>query len=315
MTQATTTLPLATLARRTLETPATRELVPHLPGESFRWIEHDYPSPVARWNFHPEYELHLIRKGTGSYLIGDRVGGFSAGHVALVGPGLPHDWMSDIAPDEIITGRDALIQFTQEWVDGCLGALPELGDVLDVLAASRRGIVFGGRTARLATVEIEAVGASSGTHRLAHLFALFSVLAEAPDHDIEYMTVDHFPAIASAQGGAAAEAGLQYILENFTGDIRMSEAARLAHMSEPTFSRYFKKASGHTFTDMVRALRVANACRLLTLTDNTIASISTAVGYHNLANFNRQFRAVVGVTPRAYRALPEGERPAIPSVR
>lgn len=297
-----------------IETPAVRELVPHLPGESFRWIEHDYPSPVARWNTHPEYELHLIRKGTGSYLIGDRVGGFSAGHVALIGPGLPHDWMSDIAPGEIIERRDALIQFTQEWVDACLSALPEFADVQDVLAASRRGIVFGGRTARLAAVELEAVGASSGSHRLAHLFALFSALVEAPDHDIEYMTVEHFPAIASS-GGAAAEAGLQYILENFTGDIRMSEAAKLAHMSEPTFSRYFKKASGHTFTDMVRALRITNACRLLASSDHTISAISAAVGYHNLANFNRQFRALLGITPRQYRALPEDKRPTLPSVR
>jgi AraC-like DNA-binding protein len=307
--------PLATLARRTLDTPATRELVPHLPGESFRWIEHDYPSPVARWNFHPEYELHLIRKGSGSYLIGDHVGEFAAGHVALVGPDLPHDWMSDVSPDEIIEGRDALIQFDQAWIDRCMAALPELADVADLLAASRRGIVFGGRTARIAAGEIEAVGASTGTHRLGHLFALLSVLAEAPDHDIEYMTVDHFPALDAAHGRAATEAGLQYILENFTGDIRMSEAARLAHMSEPTFSRYFKKASGHTFTEMVRGLRIANACRLLARTDSTIAAISQAVGYGNLANFNRQFRQVVGLTPREYRALPEDERPAIRSVR
>lgn len=315
MTEAITASPLATLARKTVESPATRELVARLPGESFRWIEHDYPSPVARWNFHPEYEIHLIRKGTGSYLIGDRVGQFSAGHVALVGPDLPHDWMSDIAANEVLEKRDALIQFDQAWVDRCLSLMPELSDIAPVLTAARRGIVYGGRTARLAASEIEAVGASSGSHRIAHLFALMSVLAEAPDHDIEYMTVEHFPAIASAQGGAAAEAGLQYILENFTGDIRMSEAAKLAHMSEPTFSRYFKKASGHTFTEMVRALRIANACRLLARTDSTIASISTAVGYHNLANFNRQFRAVVGVTPRTYRSLPEDQRPTIPSVR
>jgi AraC-like DNA-binding protein len=86
-------------------------------------------------------------------------------------------------------------------------------------------------------------------------------------------------------------------------------------MSEPTFSRYFKKASGHTFTEMVRGLRIANACRLLARTDSTIAAISQAVGYGNLANFNRQFRQVVGLTPREYRALPEDERPAIRSVR
>ena len=142
------------------------------------------------------------------------------------GPDLPHDWMSDVSPDEVIEGRDALIQFDQAWIDRCMAALPELADVADLLAASRRGIVFGGRTARVAAGEIEAVGASTGTHRLGHLFALLSVLAEAPDHDIEYMTVDHFPALDAAHGRAATEAGLQYILENFTGFLNDPQLAQ-----------------------------------------------------------------------------------------
>lgn len=54
-----------------------RELVRALPGQSVRWAEHDYPAPIARWNYHPEYEIHLIRRGTGTYLIGDRVGTFA----------------------------------------------------------------------------------------------------------------------------------------------------------------------------------------------------------------------------------------------
>ena len=89
----------------------------------------------------------------------------------------------------------------------------------------------------------------------------------------------------------------------------MSEAARLAYMSEPTFSKYFKKASGMTFSNLVRRLRIANACRLLDQTDSPISEISTAVGYGNLANFNRQFRTETGVTPTEYRRLEAHLRP------
>ena len=80
-------------------------------------------------------------------------------------------------------------------------------------------------------------------------------------------------------------------------------------MSEPSFSKYFKKASGMTFSDLVRRLRIANACRLLAQTDSSIADISVAVGYRNLANFNRQFRSETGYTPSAYRALDPSMRP------
>ncbi len=44
---------------------------------------------MARWNYHPEYEIHLIRKGSGKFIVGDYIGTFEAGHVSLVGSGLP----------------------------------------------------------------------------------------------------------------------------------------------------------------------------------------------------------------------------------
>jgi len=66
-----------------------------------------------------------------------------------------------------------------------------------------------------------------------------------------------------------------------------------------------------TFPDMVRRLRIANACRLLDQTESSVATISAAVGYRNLANFNRQFRAETGHTPSAYRALDDTAKPDI----
>src|SRR6476646_8030196 len=107
----------ARLAERLLGMRANREVIPEDPNHSVRWHEHDYPSPVARWNYHPEYELHLIRKGTGKFIVGDHIGTFEAGHLALVGSGLPHDWVSDLRPGEVLQGRDVLIQFDGKWVE------------------------------------------------------------------------------------------------------------------------------------------------------------------------------------------------------
>ncbi|MFO7691269.1 MAG: helix-turn-helix domain-containing protein, partial [Cryobacterium sp.] len=56
--------------------------------------------------------------------------------------------------------------------------------------------------------------------------------------------------------------------------------------------------------DMVKRLRISNACRLLDRSELTISAVSEAVGYRNLSNFNRHFFAETGVTPRAYRLIP-----------
>lgn len=301
--------PTGVIARRMLDRPAARELVPHLPGESFRWMEHDYPSAIARWNYHPEAEIHLIRKSTGSYIIGDQIGQFGPGHVAIVTPGVPHDWMSDLEPGEIIADRDAVIQFTVEWLDGCVLAMPELGEARTLLDASSRGIVFGGDTALVAAAEIEAVGASNGSARIGHMIALLTLMARAPEGDVHYVGKGVYSSQVGREGKAAVDAGLAYIVENLSGKVRMSDAARLAHMSEPSFSKFFKKASGLTFSDMVKQLRIANACRLLDQTDYSVSHISLAVGYTNLANFNRQFLSETGVTPRVYRTLDDDLKP------
>jgi AraC-like DNA-binding protein len=94
---------------------------------------------------------------------------------------------------------------------------------------------------------------------------------------------------------------LKYILENIAGDIRMSYLAERVGMSESGFSKYFLKASNMTFTEMVRGLRLSQACRMLARDEGTIASISQQVGYSNLSNFNRQFMREYRMTPSAFR--------------
>jgi AraC-like DNA-binding protein len=40
-----------------------------------------------------------------------------------------------------------------------------------------------------------------------------------------------------------------------------------------------------------------------------VAQIAAMSGYHNMANFNRQFLAEVGTTPTSYRRLETAQKP------
>jgi mannose-6-phosphate isomerase-like protein (cupin superfamily) len=152
----------ARLAERLLGMRANREVIPPDPNHSVRWHQHSYPSPLARWNYHPEYEIHLIRKGTGKFIVGDHIGTFEAGHVALVGSGLPHDWVSDLKPGEVLESRDAVIQFDGKWIEQTAALVPEMTEVKPLLEQSQRGIEFLGASARQAATAIEAMGAPPG---------------------------------------------------------------------------------------------------------------------------------------------------------
>ena len=301
----------AKIAESMLEKEPVREVIPPHPSLSFRWLEHDYPSEIAKWQYHPEFEIHLIRKSTGSFIAGDYIGPFEPGQVSLMGSNLPHDWMSDIKSGEFFENRDVVIQFDWDWIERCITAIPEFAGVRKILQESSRGIVFTGKTRERAELLIERMAKASDFGRVRFLFELLELFASTPKKEKVFLAQEIFKTDSSDEGRLAVESGIAYIFKNLTKEIRMSEAAKLAHMSEPTFSKYFKKASGFTFSDMVKKLRIAHSCRLLDQTKDSVAEICENVGYTNLANFNRQFLAEVGMTPTAYRKLPLDKKPAL----
>lgn len=288
-------------AERLLGMRANREVIPEDPHHSVRWNEHDYPSPLARWNYHPEYEIHLIRKGTGKFIVGDYIGTFEAGHVSLVGSGLPHDWVSDLDPGEVLEGRDAVIQFDGKWVQQVASIVPEMAEVKPLLEQSARGIEFLGHSAQTAATSIEAMGTSTGLERLHHLLELFTILARAPQEERRYLAEEWFQPQLDGQAAAVVDIVLEYVFSNHAGSVKMSNAAALVGMPEPTFSKYFKRSTGQNFSDLVRKLRLAHARRLLEHSDKPISDICYEVGFSNLSNFNRHFLNDTGETPRHYR--------------
>ncbi|KRE75143.1 MULTISPECIES: AraC family transcriptional regulator [Micrococcaceae] len=291
----------ARLAERLLGIRANREIIPPDPTHSVRWHQHSYPSPIARWNYHPEFEIHLIRKGSGKFIVGDHIGTFEAGHVAIVGSGLPHDWVSDLEPGEVLENRDAVIQFEGNWVEQAASVVPELAEVKPLLEQSARGIEFLGTSAKEAAEAIEAMGATTGLARLQHLLALFGILTNAPEEDRRYLAEEWFRPQLDGRATAVVDLVLEYVFTNHAGNVKLSEAAAMVGMQEASFSKYFKRATGQNFSDLVRKLRLAHARRLLESTDKAISDICYEVGFTNLSNFNRHFVNDLGETPRSYR--------------
>lgn len=280
--------------------PAIRELVPHDPRHSARWHRHDYPGIYARWNYHPEYELHLALR-QGQYIVGGNVGPFEHGQLVLVGPNVPHEWISQVPKDEVLTGSDIVLQFRHEWLQECEVLLPELGELNELWNRARFGIEFSGKTAAEVGQLLESLGNTTGIEFLLRMLRVFRTLARAPEDEYQLMTDGWVPPLNDPHAQDIVGRALNYVSENLTGEVRLSEAARLAGMSESAFSRYFAKSSGQNFATLVRRLRIAHASKLLWQTALPVSHIAHQVGYTNLSNFNRQFRKETGQTPTAYR--------------
>src|SRR3546814_8503934 len=69
--------------------PVLRKSLPH-PEYSFVTRQDVGDHIRTDWHYHPDYELVLIKKSRGTWLVGDYVGYFASGDVILIRPNLPH---------------------------------------------------------------------------------------------------------------------------------------------------------------------------------------------------------------------------------
>jgi AraC-like DNA-binding protein len=72
-------------------------------------------------------------------------------------------------------------------------------------------------------------------------------------------------------------------------------------MSERSLHRLFIRHLGENVTDYLGRLRIGRACMWLVETDRPISVIAADVGFSNLSNFNRRFRALRRMTPKEFR--------------
>lgn len=263
-----------------------------------RCLSHGFPTPLARWHFHDEYELHLITASSGKAFVGDWIGPFQPGHLVLCGPRLPHNWISLDLPECGIAERDLVIQFRHEPIAQAAAVIPELAEVLPLLERSRHGIEFFGLSER-AHAHWIGVKHSRGVRRFVAFSDFLADLARCTDYrllsDVQ----------VEGEGDAIEVEQINTIVDRITSDLAQplssAEAAACLGMSPSQFSRFFRRATGNNYTDFVNRIRVNQACQLLMGTDQQVTHICYEVGFNNVANFNRRFLEIKGVTPSAYR--------------
>jgi AraC-like DNA-binding protein len=263
-----------------------------------RCMSHGFPTPLARWHVHDEYELHMITATSGKAFVGDWIGPFQPGHLVLVGPRLPHNWVSTDTPDAGVHERDLVIQFRQEPIVQAAAFVPELQELMPLLERARHGIEFFGFES-LGQARWQQIHRAKGIERFAAFCSYLAELSRTTDYRL-LSTVQ----MRLQQHDAEDEQVhtlVHRITRDFTQPLVASELAAELGMSESQFSRFFRRATGSTFTDFVNRLRINKAGQLLMETNMLVTHICYEVGFNNVANFNRRFLDIKGVTPSEFR--------------
>ena len=276
-------------------------LLGYEPPEEAGWIRclaHGFPTPLARWHYHDEYELHLIVATSGKAFVGDWIGQFQPGHLVLTGPRLPHNWVSMDLADGVVPQRDLVIQFAHDPIARAAELIPEAADVLPMLERARHGIEFFGLGER-AREHWQRTKDAHGLQRLSAFCAFLGELAACTDYRL--LSSVQMQSSDDDRSLDQIDRIVQRITDQLAQPLSAGAIAAELGMTESRFSRFFHRATGNTFTDFVNRVRINRACQLLMESERLITDICYEVGFHNVANFNRRFRDIKGMTPREYR--------------
>jgi AraC family transcriptional regulator len=94
---------------------------------------------------------------------------------------------------------------------------------------------------------------------------------------------------------------IDHIHDNPAGDLSLDALADVAALSRFHFHRLYRMVIGETAAQSVRRIRLNKAAVALVQSKAALGQIAKAVGYANLASFNRAFADAYGITPLAFR--------------
>jgi AraC-like DNA-binding protein len=247
------------------------------------------------WHYHPEYELTYIIHGNGKRLVGDSYENFQSGDLVLSGPSLPHTWVSDQKGKQ--SCRAIVIQFTTDFAAQLL-SFTEMRDIRPLLEKAARGIPFDHKKNKECVLLLQQIISAGEVSQLSLLMQVLHLLSQK--NGVMLASLQYRP-MKGNENERRINKVLTYVQKEFKHEVSLKKAASIVHLSESAFCKFFKRASGKTFSDYTNEIRIAYACQLLTSSDQPINAIAFESGFESLTYFNRVFLKKKQLTPLAFR--------------
>lgn len=274
-----------------------REIPPLAPEDSFLVFDRIKKSFDYPYHYHPEIEINFVHQGKGyRRMIGDHVDVIGDLELVMVGPNLPHCWANYHCKNK--KTHEITVQFNQDFFDQALLKKNILKPINTLLIESSKGILFSEKTAEKVKESFISLSSLNSIDSFLEIMKILYELAISEDkvflssYSIEFETFvdnDKMKIIHD------------YCHKNFENRITLEEVASLANMSIVTFNRFIKKRCGKTFINYLNEIRVSYVTRWLIENNLNISEIAYKAGFNNLANFNKIFKSIKGVTPTHFK--------------
>jgi len=245
---------------------------------------------------HKEIQISLIAEGEGTYIIGDCVGEFKKNDIFVIGESLPHIFKRDAA---FVNETEMISLFFSKnsYGEGFFN-LPEFEHLKAFFNNAGLGFEVNSNNQSLIPL-LSQIKELSKYNQFTSFLEILNLISSANKKTLSSLI--NLKKYAGNEGKRMSDI-FQYTMNNYHNEISLDQVSDIANMTPNAFCRYFKQRTNKTFVNFLIDIRIGNACKLLTKNnDLNITEISYKSGFNNLANFNRKFKALKGITPSEFR--------------
>lgn len=228
--------------------------------------------------------------------MGDSIEEIDDIELVFVGPNLYHAWETHKCKEKKI--HEITIQFDDKLFDNQLLSRRIMRPIRDMFNRSTHGISFSRKTAEDLAPRICNLSRLDGMDYFLETLSILHDMATSRNQRIlSSYTVDY----EKFEDDDKMKLVYDYVQKNFSKKITLEEVSKVAMMTPVSFNRFIKKRSNKTFVNYINDVRIGYAARNLVEKDLSIAEVAYKSGFNNIANFNRIFKSIKGVTPSLYR--------------
>ncbi|MGJ8743989.1 AraC family transcriptional regulator [Polaribacter sp.] len=264
------------------------------------------PSLNVAWHFHIEFEIVYITKSHGIRFVGDNVSPFFPGDLVLVGSLLPHLWRSDPSyydpenPDKTNCVKTIVTKFTEDFLGQDFFKIHEFQKINKLLEEAKFGIYFSKEVSKRLHNHIIELPKLPRTEQYIKLLDLLYQLSLVDVEDRVVLSSSDMRQ-STKESSERIDNVLRYISDNYASKIDLREISEVACLTTNSFCRFFKKTTNKSFTQFLNEIRIRNASRILIQQNSPISEVCYNVGFNSITNFNKQFKQIMGVTPKMFR--------------
>ncbi|HUX84573.1 MAG TPA: cupin domain-containing protein, partial [Chitinophagaceae bacterium] len=166
--------------------PLLKKVTPN-PQHSFSFRIDSGEKLLSNWHYHPELELVVIIRGSGTRMVGDNMENFQDGDVVLLGSNLPHHWRHEdkfILQPEQTRAKALVLHFIETFWGKEFLELPEMREIRNLFETSRQGLRIRGKAKKTVTELMEAMEEASPGQQLIHLLNMLQAIARTREYTL-----------------------------------------------------------------------------------------------------------------------------------